>query len=580
MSIFLLPKARVGRFARLYFERFPHAISVDGARTIDVRGRRTPVLKHGAADLTLDHAIPDKFFADTGCPSTVFVRCGDDLVRASTSIKIQNGERAVGTPMDRAHPSHPRLLAGESYVGLASTFGQQLMAQYDPIKDASGKVIGAFCVAFPVSDAKFNLSAKLSLAALLMAAVVFGGYAWGSGKAIGALIEQQRVAGAAGISLDKLAAEVDSVQTWYAAMALMALLLVSGVLYWLMHRAVTVPLLAAKTATEKLAAGDLTAQLHVERSDELGQLMHAINGMSQGLARIVGEVRQGSDQITLASREIATGNSDLSSRTESQASALEETASSMEALTRIVKQNADNALEVNGHVSSAAAVAEQGGNAVGRVVETMESIKQSSLRIADILSVIDGIAFQTNILALNAAVEAARAGDHGRGFAVVAAEVRNLAQRSASAAKEIKTLIDDSVGNVEAGGKLVAEAGHTMAEIITSVKRVTTVVMEITEASQEQSTGIAEVNNAITHMDEMTQENAALVEEAAAAAQSMYDNAVKLSDAVGFFKLAGSDAKAAPAPAAGAKRSIQLVASSRPRAHLPNPGRTRVSKQA
>ncbi|MDB5576899.1 MAG: tar [Bradyrhizobium sp.] len=578
MSNFLSSKARIARYARQYRDQFPNTISLEVARTVDVRGRRTPVLKHGAVDLTLDHSIPDKFFAETGCPNTVFVRCGDDLVRASTSIKIQNGERAVGTPLDRAHPAHARLIAGESYVGLASTFGQQLMAQFDPIKDASGKVIGVFCVAFSVSDAKFNLSAKLSLSALLMVGVVFCGYAWGSGNAISGLIEQQRAAGAAGISLEKLAAQVDTVHTWYTAIALIALLLVGGVLYWLMRSAVTLPLLAAKTATEKLAAGDLTTQLHVERSDELGQLMHAINGMSQGLARIVGEVRQGSDQITLASREIATGNSDLSSRTESQASALEETASSMEALTRIVKQNADNAFEVNGHVSSAAAVAEQGGNAVGRVVETMESIKQSSLRIADILSVIDGIAFQTNILALNAAVEAARAGEHGRGFAVVAAEVRNLAHRSAAAAKEIKALIDDSVGNVEAGGKLVEEAGRTMTEIVTSVKRVTTVVLEITEASQEQSTGIAEVNTAITHMDEMTQENAALVEEAAAAAQSMYDNAVKLSESVAFFKLAGGDARAATAPAAGAKHGNQVVASPRPR--LQSPSRTRLSKPA
>jgi methyl-accepting chemotaxis protein len=550
MIKFLSIKSQIHHVAQQYLKQFPHPISLDVGRTVSFDERVTPVLKHGASDLTMDHTIPDRFVADTGWPTTVLVRSGNDLIRVSTCIKDQKGERAVGIPLDRAHPAYPRLIAGESYVGLASLFGKQFMTQYDPIKDAAGKVIGAFCVAMVVKDATVSLAARLSLATVLMVGAVVGGYAWGTGHAIDALIEQQRAAGAAGVSLQQLAGDIDNLHTWYGSIALLAVLLVGGALYWLIRRSVTVPLLAARTATEMLAAGDLTTLLHVERRDELGQMMHAVNGMSQGLARIVGQVRQGSDHINSASSEIAAGNSNLSSRTESQASALEQTAAAMEALTRNVKQNADNAQLVNGHVTSAAAVAEQGGKAVGRVVETMESIKQSSLRIADILSVIDGIAFQTNILALNAAVEAARAGEHGRGFAVVAAEVRTLAHRSATAAKEIKALIDDSVGNVEAGGKLVGEAGRTMAEIVSSVKRVNTVVLEMTTASQEQSSGIEEVNNAISHMDEMTQENAALVEEAAAAAQSMHDNALKLSDAVSFFKLAG--AAAAPASRAAA----------------------------
>jgi methyl-accepting chemotaxis protein-2 (aspartate sensor receptor) len=490
--------------------------------------------------------------------------------------------------LDRAHPAYSRLITGESYVGLASIFGKQFMTQYDPIKDFSGQVIGSLCVAVVIKDENpLGLSAKLTLAALLMVGVVFFIYAWGIGNATTSLIEQQRVASAvadggraaaAGISIDKLAEEVNAVRTRYTVIAIVSLLLLGGMLYLLIRRTVSAPLLAAKSATEKLAAGDLTTLLHVDRRDELGQLMHAINGMSQGLARLVGEVRQGSDQITLASREIATGNADLSSRTESQASSLEETASSMEQLTSIVKQNADNAREVNGYVTSAVDVAEQGGNVVGRVVETMESIRQSSLRIADIISVIDGIAFQTNILALNAAVEAARAGDHGRGFAVVAAEVRSLAQRSASAAKEIKTLIDNSVGNVDAGGKLVGEAGRTMTEIVSSVKRVTNVVMEITAASQEQSTGIEEVNNAITHMDEMTQQNAALVEQAAAAAQSMYDHAVKLSEAVSVFKLAGGNSTAGPARVVGVTRVAQAGPLLRAPARVKNASRITSTK--
>jgi len=292
---------------------------------------------------------------------------------------------------------------------------------------------------------------------------------------------------------------------------------------------------------ERLATGDLTAELVVERDDEIGRLMGAINGIGQGLAGVVSNVRTGTETINVASREIATGNADLSSRTESQASSLEETASSMEELTSTVRQNADNARQANSLVTSASELAVKGGKVVGDVVHTMGSIKESSSKIVDIISVIDGIAFQTNILALNAAVEAARAGEQGRGFAVVASEVRSLAQRSASAAKEIKELIGDSVGKVEAGGKLVDEAGATMGEIVTSVKHVADIMGEITAASQEQSTGIEEVNRAITQMDEITQQNAALVEQAAAAAESLQEQADTLAQAVSVFKLAGGD---------------------------------------
>jgi methyl-accepting chemotaxis protein len=267
-------------------------------------------------------------------------------------------------------------------------------------------------------------------------------------------------------------------------------------------------------------------------------LLQALKDMNESLVRIVGEVRAGTDTIGTASGQIATGNLDLSSRTEAQAGSLEQTAGSMEELTSTVKQNADNARQANQLVVSASDVAVKGGAVVGQVVHTMGSIKESSRKIVDIIGVIDGIAFQTNILALNAAVEAARAGEQGRGFAVVATEVRNLAQRSAAAAKEIKALIGDSVEKVDAGSKLVDDAGATMNEIVTSVKRVADIMSEITAASQEQSTGIEQVNQAIAQMDEATQQNAALVEEAAAAAMSMQDQAGNLSMVVSVFKLA------------------------------------------
>jgi methyl-accepting chemotaxis protein len=292
----------------------------------------------------------------------------------------------------------------------------------------------------------------------------------------------------------------------------------------------------AAAIARRIANGDLTEDIEV-KGNEKESLLFAMKTMQVNLVATINQIKQGTQTISIASSEIASGNADLSSRTESQASSLEETASSMEELTSTVKQNADNAAQANQLVMSASNVAMRGGQVVEQVVDTMGSIKESSRKIVDIIGVIDGIAFQTNILALNAAVEAARAGEQGRGFAVVAAEVRNLAQRSASAAKEIKTLIGDSVEKVDFGSKLVDEAGKTMDEIVSSVKHVANIMLEITSASQEQSSGIGEVNQAMAQMDEMTQQNAALVEQAAAAAESMQGQAVKLEQAVSVFKL-------------------------------------------
>jgi methyl-accepting chemotaxis protein-1 (serine sensor receptor) len=317
---------------------------------------------------------------------------------------------------------------------------------------------------------------------------------------------------------------------------ILGLLIAGAVGAWTI-KAISAPLNEAVRVARSVASGDLTQHINVRSTDETGQLLQALKDMNESLVSTIGQVRHGTETISVASREIATGNADLSARTESQASSLEETASSMEELTSTVKQNAENARQANQLVVSASDVAMRGGQVVGQVVETMGSIKESSRKIVDIIGVIDGIAFQTNILALNAAVEAARAGEQGRGFAVVAAEVRNLAQRSAGAAKEIKALISDSVEKVDAGSKLVDEAGKTMDEIVTSVKHVADIMNEITAASEEQSNGIEQVNQAINQMDEMTQQNAALVEQAAAAADSMQTQAGTLSQAVSVFKL-------------------------------------------
>jgi methyl-accepting chemotaxis protein len=337
----------------------------------------------------------------------------------------------------------------------------------------------------------------------------------------------------------------------------------------------------SKIATS-IAEGDLSIAIDTKSSDR-GSLLSEMKQMRNSLVDIVSQVRRGTHTITTASREIAAGNVDLSSRTELQASSLEKTASAMEELTSTVKQNADNAREANQLAATASDVARKGGEVVSQVVGTMGEINSSASKIADIIGVIDGIAFQTNILALNAAVEAARAGEQGRGFAVVASEVRNLAQRSAAAAKEIKTLIGDSVEKIGRGSKLVGQAGVTMEEVVDSVKRVTDIMSDIAAASAEQSAGIEQVNLSIIEMDGMTQQNAALVEEAAAAFQSLQDQAAELQRVVSIFKLAeGEEAVTeAPAPAAVSTAVATRAVVARPaRPQLKKPAATRKAKAA
>ena len=335
-----------------------------------------------------------------------------------------------------------------------------------------------------------------------------------------------------------------------------AIALVLGIsLAIFLSRGITLPIVQAVAFAKKIAMGDLTGHIQTSSRDEVGQLVLALKDMNTSLAKIVSEVRERTDTISTASDQIAVGNGDLSSRTEGQASSLEQTAASMEELTSTVKQNADNASQANKLALSASGVALKGGQVVSQVVETMGAISTSSKKIADIIGVIDSIAFQTNILALNAAVEAARAGEQGRGFAVVASEVRTLAGRSAEAAKEIKHLIQDSVHKVEAGSAQVIQAGQTMDEIVSSVQRVTDIMGEITAASQEQTSGIEQINQAIVQMDLVTQQNVALVEMASTNAQSLQEEASCLSQAVSAFHLDG----AGPGP-----RSLQTLPISRP----------------
>jgi len=358
-------------------------------------------------------------------------------------------------------------------------------------------------------------------AAYQQAVNLIGAHQAGVGRALAAQVQEQYRGG-----------------RWFLlAMAGGALLLGSWFAY-VLTRSITVPLQQAVQVAQTVAAGDLSSRIEVDRGDEAGKLLQALKDMNTSLVRIVGQVRGGTETIATASSEIASGNMDLSARTEQQASSLEQTAASMEQMTATVKQNGDNSRQAHTLALSASDVAQRGGAVVSQVVDTMGQINASAHKIVDIIGVIDSIAFQTNILALNAAVEAARAGEQGRGFAVVATEVRNLAQRSAAAAREIKLLIGDSVEKVSIGAKLVDQAGGTMEEIVLNVRRVSDIIGEITTASVEQTSGIEQINRAIAQMDEVTQQNAALVEEAAAAAAALQDQSQALAQAVSVFRLA------------------------------------------
>ena len=476
--------------------------------------------------------MPVEAFADlwatlkAGLPWTGLVKNrrknGDYYWVLANATPIMDNGNAVGYLSVRTRP------APEQIEQAAKAYGLFKDGRAHGLKIQGGAVVRTGWIGRLIALRNLPLAAQFGLTigaslAILMAVGVAGW--WGIGNAAApAWLGDALVAGTAGGAL---------------AVSLFG--------FWLMQNTVQ-PLRDAIAVANTIAAGDLTAKVKSNRSGEFGQLFRALNQMTVNLTAVISDARAGTQVVRDAATEIATGNTDLSQRTEEQASSLEETASSMEELTSTVKQNAENAKQANQLAVSASEVAVKGGQVVSQVVDTMSGISESSKKIVDIISVIDGIAFQTNILALNAAVEAARAGEQGRGFAVVATEVRTLAQRSAAAAKEIKGLISDSVEKVDSGSKLVNEAGKTMDEIVGSVKRVTDIMSEITAASQEQSSGIEQVNTAITQMDQVTQQNAALVEEAAAAAESMQEQAQVLTQAVSIFKLAqGAQQAAAPA---------------------------------
>jgi methyl-accepting chemotaxis protein-2 (aspartate sensor receptor) len=567
---------------------------LNASALVDIQGKPTPTLTLDGKAINLEFVELDKFTSTSGAVASVFARSSDVFVRITTTLKNDKGERVLGTTLDAAHPAYKSVMAGNSYQGPAVLFGKSYMAQYDPVKNGQGQVIGITAMALEFEELLVNLKDMIrkgklgetgyffvldarpgdSLGKLIVHPALEGKsileskdssgrefikeilqrkngsirYPW-LNKDRGETAPREKIVAftfneqlnwviAGGTYVEELSREIQGLRNIFMALGLVLVVVLSAILYALVRKLVSAPLHHASAAAQALAHGDLTARLPDQHQDEIGQLANAINQIGRELSSVVQNVRRNAEGVAAASSEIAQGNNDLSARTEQQASALEETAASMEELSTQVGQNADSARSANQLAASASAVAVKGGEVVGKVVETMKGINESSRKISDIISVIDGIAFQTNILALNAAVEAARAGEQGRGFAVVATEVRSLAGRSADAAKEIKHLINASVERVEQGSKLVDEAGITMNEVVTSINRVTSIMGEITSASSEQAAGVAQVGEAVTQMDQATQQNAALVEQMAAAASSLRSQANELVDAVTVFKLA------------------------------------------
>jgi methyl-accepting chemotaxis protein-2 (aspartate sensor receptor) len=590
----------VGRVAREFASYFPERIELERGNTVKIGDLSTPVLRAGTERINLNFDRVDAFTARSGATATVFARSGRDFVRVATSLKKEDGSRAVGTVLDHEHPGYKQLLEGRAYRGPAVLFGRNNMTSYEPIRDNDGQVIGVLYVGIDISQDMEVLKQKVRAVKLrqtgyfyvldarpgasLGTAIIHPkaegsnllGYKDTSGREVmremlekkqGVLRYVQPATQAHGTE------EVIAVYTYFPGWnwlivgetpvkevfevsnilrgelfigTVLIALALSWLLYLTLKRTIARRLSRAAGYAKKVASGDLSSRIRSRHVDETGQLLNSLDDMADSLSSIVSGVRVAADSIHITAKQIRAGNTDLSQRTEEQASSLEETAASMEELTGTVKQNSENAKQANELAQHASKVAARGGELVGHVVNTMSEIQLSSKKIADIIAVIDGIAFQTNILALNAAVEAARAGEQGRGFAVVAGEVRSLAQRSADSAKEIKQLIYSSVERVDNGTKLVAQAGATMDEIVTAVRHVSELMAGIADASSQQSAGIQEINQTVTVMEQVTQQNAALVEEATASAEQLRRLAENLVTAVSVFRIPQGGRGAAP----------------------------------
>ncbi|CAJ4018175.1 methyl-accepting chemotaxis protein [Burkholderia pseudomallei] len=606
--------AEASRAMTLFASFLPAGYALDAARTIDVAGVATPALTAGGQTLNLDFSIPDQFLQKSGAIATIFARRGDDFVRVTTSLKKQDGSRAIGTLLDRKGPAYAPLVAGRTYTGLATLFGKRYITQYKPIADASGAIVGALFVGIDVG-------AEMRLVENGIRQLKIGEHGYyfvldaSDGPARGTLLVHPARAGqraddaaapyaqmlaaregqlsytstdaaagddgprakfvsfvtvpqwqwlVGGIAIDdEVMAGMRATRNRFAAIGCAFVLAFAALFVAVVKRVVSRPLDAAAHASERFAACDLSVRIGAHgkhdkhgkhdardgaarppasgRSDEIGRLVRAVDGIGDGLARIVAQVRRGAADIAHGTVTIAAGSSDMAARIATQASSVEQTAASMEQITAAVQQNADHAAQASALATGASSAATTGGAAVQRVVATMGDIQGVARRIAEITGVIEGIAFQTNILALNAAVEAARAGEHGRGFAVVASEVRALAQRSAAAAKEIDALVGESATTAEHGFRIAEDARAAMQDIVARVDQVRAIIAEISAASREQSGGIEQVNLAVTQIGAATQQNATLIADAERAAAALRDEAAQLAHAVSVFRLAADE---------------------------------------
>ncbi len=569
----------VNNYTQLFASFLPQRFSRDDSSRIQVGEFSTPTLRAGLKTLNLDEVAVDDFLQRTTAVSTIFVRDGDDYYRISTSLKKEDGSRAIGTRLDRASAAWKSVSRGEIYRGLATLFGHRYITQYQPVKDESGAVVGILFVGVQI-DKQYALMRDKVLARKLGDSGHFyvlngapgaaqGQYlfaAQNEGKLPGwdasvqqALLSQpqgvqeaeldgeskmlawQQLPGwswivVGEVSRDTLLAPITHSRNLFMLTGLVLVLIFALGFVFYSRRAITRPLQQVIHLAEEYAAGNLRVHLDTRRHDEVGQLITAINGIGDGLEKIVSQVRVAAQEISDGTDTIAASSLNISEQIGRQASSVEETSASMEQFGATVEHTADNLRQAMTLVAEASGLVTHGSQTVSRSVNTMSAIQISSQSIADITHVIESIAFQTNILALNAAVEAARAGEHGRGFAVVAAEVRALAQRSASAAKEIKSLIEQSVGQAQEGMNMAQSAGEKVKQSLSAIEQTSQLIRDISSSSAEQSSGVSQVNIAVNQMDQVTQQNAVLVEQSAVSADDLAERAGQLRHMVAVFR--------------------------------------------
>ncbi|WP_251976792.1 methyl-accepting chemotaxis protein [Salinicola avicenniae] len=570
------------RFLSIFADQYSGRFALEPDERVEVSGRDTPVLKDGLEVINDNTWKLDRYTSQTDTPATIFARDGDDFVRVTTSLKDNDGKRAMGTLLNRESRSYANLMQNEPYIGLARLFGIPYITKYQPITDADGQVIGALFVGVDVSAEMAEMQDRIramgigaggytmlvSAAGDTRGEVLAGGpyegdnllegpaadsfapmFAQDAGEVefvadngVERLAAYSRYPGwqwilVGSVSLDEIMADVVEARNVFLGIALLVALTLSLTLYWIFRRLVSRPMVRAVGLAEALAEGDLSQRIETRRQDEIGQLAVAMNGIGDGLERIVGQVRDAVTQTDSHTRELVAGNEELSSRTESQAASLEQTAASTEEINATVRQNAQRAREGDEQARQTSSAAGNARGTVEATVAAMQRIDGMAKQIADVVGVIDSIAFQTNLLALNASVEAARAGEQGRGFAVVAQEVRGLAERCATSAREIKTLVERTVAEVDSGNQQAAEAGERVGEIVTQIERISLLISEIRLGSEEQSHGIEQINMAIAQIDETTQSNAALVRQSSASTQQLGEQSRRLSDTVALFRL-------------------------------------------